>query len=384
MKKINSIYLYFLLFAPFFVNGQTVTTLVSTNVGDDLHFGTNGYLYSSHYGGTYIRKINPINGEVDSILNTSTPTIGAIELDKNLTIYTCSWDNGWFGKFNEGEDAITFLATGLNGPAGISSDTSGNVYVATNQAHQIVKITPDGQQQSYYNGSPLFWPTGITSDPEGNLFVANMFTGEIIKINTDQQAEILTELPSDGNNDPDIAYLTWSKNRLFVCHIRDHVIYQINPLTGEKEIIAGTGQPGHDDGPALSATFESPTGIASSTSGDTLFITDGESPHQRLRMIVFETVNSTQEKNAQELSIRRLYPQPSQNKLQVEFNVSVTMDLFIQIIDMAGKIWLENSKGKYMPGTHNTSFDISNIPRGNYALVIKSQNTSISQPFSKK
>ena len=66
--------------------GQTVSTLVQSNVGDDLHFAADGYIYSSHYGGTYFRKINPHTSEVDTILTATTSTIGAIDLDEDLIL----------------------------------------------------------------------------------------------------------------------------------------------------------------------------------------------------------------------------------------------------------------------------------------------------------
>ena len=114
MKAILTLAVY-LTFA-FMVKGQsTVSTFANEPVGDDIHLAVDGNLYTSHYGGDKIRKIAP-NGDVTSILELDITTIGAIEVAPNMTIFLTSYDEGWVGKFREGNDEIEIIATGLLGP----------------------------------------------------------------------------------------------------------------------------------------------------------------------------------------------------------------------------------------------------------------------------
>ncbi len=362
---------------------QTVSTLVPTNVGDDLHYAADGFLYSSHYGGYQFRKINPATGQVDTILTVATQTIGAIELDDALNIFTCSYDLGWVGKFVEGDNTITNLATGLSGPAGITHDTNGNLFVATNANHRIIKILPDGAKQTYVQGSPLFWPTGITIDSSGNLFVANMFSGQIIKITPDKQMTVLATLPAISDQTPDLAYLTWVNNKLYICHFDRHVIYEMNPENGDHHVVAGSGQAGNTDGPALTASFLNPTGIAATPSGDTLFITDGTAPNQRLRMLVLETATSSPEIQQGGFVFHRLFPDPPSTILRLDVELNRPLNLTFQVVDAMGKGHLSLPGRHIIAGRQLIELDIENLPAGHWFLMIKSNGFYKSIPFFK-
>lgn len=380
MKNIS---LTFFILITFGLYSQTVSTLVPTNVGDDLHFGADGNIYSSHYGGRNFRKINPATGSVDTILTVNTLTIGAIEMDDSLKIYTSSYDNGWVGKFVEGDNAITTIATGLSGPAGITHDNNGNLYVATNANHRIIKITPEGQQSIFASGDPLFWPTGITIDPEGTLYVANMFNGKIIKITQEQEVSVLATLPANSNQVPDLAYLTWTNEKLYVCHYENHQIYEVDPFNGDHEIIGGTGQAGHENGLANMATFEHPTGIVASPTGDSLFITDGDAPIQRLRMIVLDAVSPSSEIKPIRLEVRNLFPNPTRDTLNVELDSRNAQTFNFQISDTTGRQIFQNQQYDLKQGYNRLEFAAADLVAGLYFLKITGRGFQKTITFAK-
>lgn len=379
IKIITFLFLFFSLN----IFSQTVSTLVPTNVGDDMHYAVNGFIYSSHYGGPHLRKINPVTGVVDTILTANTSTIGAIEMDDDLNIFVCSYDLGWLGKFKEGDGSIPVIASAFSGPAGITHDQDGNLYVATNQDHRIIKVLPNGTKETYASGSPLFWPTGITIDDSNNIYVVNMFSGEIIKITPDQQMNVLVSLPAIADQNPDLAYLAWANSRLFVCHFGNHVIYEIDPDTGVAEIIVGTGASGQNDGPALSATFQNPTGIVATPSGDTLYVTDGAAPNQRLRMIVLNSTSAVSELAASGFAFHKLYPNPANEKLSLEFALEKPLELSFQIVDTTGKVYFFQKKEKLTPGKHQLAFELKTLPQGKWFLSVQSDGFSKSYKFVK-
>ena len=363
-------------------DGQTVFTLVPTQAGDDLHFATDGYIYSSHYGGIFFRKINPVTGVVDTIFSANTPTIGAIEMDENLQIFTCSYDLGWVGKFEEGDNSISIITTGLMGPVGITHDSDGNLYVATNQNHSIIKILPDGTKETFVQGSPLFWPTGITIDTANNLYVANMFSGQIIKVSPEKTMTTLATLPSISDQTPDLAYLVWTHGKLYICHFDKHVIYEMNAETGSFQIIAGNGQPGHEDGPALEANFQNPTGIVASPSGDTLFITDGAAPIQRLRMLVLGNVSGSGERQAG-FSFNGMFPTPTQDKTTFAFSLERPMKIGFHVVGADGKTPISVSEKLYAEGENQITVEVSELQQGVWFLVANYEGVLRSFSFVK-
>lgn len=67
-------------------------------------------------------------------------------------------------------------------PTGITTDTYGNVYVATFSDNTILKITPDGKRHVFLKSELINGPISMASDREGNIYVSNYNTNNILKI----------------------------------------------------------------------------------------------------------------------------------------------------------------------------------------------------------
>jgi len=144
----------------------------------------------------------------------------------------------------------------FNSPRAMATDAQGNIYVADRNNHRIRMITPAGVistlagsgQPGYAEGmgaSARFRsPSGIAVDLSGNIIVADQ-----------------------GN----------------------HRIRRITSA-GVVSTLAGTGESGLTEGPALSAQFNFPTGIAIDAAGN-LYIAD--SANQRIRKITTDGLVST-------------------------------------------------------------------------------------------
>jgi sugar lactone lactonase YvrE len=143
------------------------------------------------------------------------------------------------GNSNAGsENGLGTLATFYE-PDGLAIDLAGNVYVADQYNNLIRKITPQGLvstlagngNANYADGSgtdaSFNHPTGLAVDIAGNLYVADS---------------------------------------------RNNRIRKITP-TGVVSTLAGSGIPNRNDGTGISASFNTPTGIAVDGSGN-LFVAD--------------------------------------------------------------------------------------------------------------
>jgi sugar lactone lactonase YvrE len=156
-------------------------------------------------------------------------------------------------------DGAGVLAS-FNNPTGVALDPQGNLYVAETGGHRIRKIDAAGNVTTFAgNGvagnvdgtgtaAALGAPRGIVVDPSGNVYVASEQSGGFIR--------------------------------------------KISP-TGVVSTIAGVGNVGAIDGPALSASFHFPRGIAVNSQGD-VFISDCDNGRlRRLRAGVVSTLLSS-------------------------------------------------------------------------------------------
>lgn len=76
-------------------------------------------------------------------------------------------------------------------PTGITTDTQGNVYIASFSDNMIYKIAPDGRQMIYIKNDKINGPIAMVSDIAGNIYVSNYNTNNVIKITPSGMITIL-------------------------------------------------------------------------------------------------------------------------------------------------------------------------------------------------
>ena len=67
-------------------------------------------------------------------------------------------------------------------PTGITTDGSGNVFVACFSDNMIYKISPDGKKVIFVKTPKLNGPIAMASDAAGNIYVSNYSADNVIKI----------------------------------------------------------------------------------------------------------------------------------------------------------------------------------------------------------
>ena len=78
--------------------------------------------------------------------------------------------------------ALDKRISGINSPSGITTDASGQVYVASFSDNAIFKIMPNGVHQLYAKNPKINGPIGIAMDNKNNMYVANYNKNNILKI----------------------------------------------------------------------------------------------------------------------------------------------------------------------------------------------------------
>ena len=84
--------------------------------------------------------------------------------------------------------AITFSGGGLNQPAGLAFDGSGNVWVTNSAGNSVTELSPMGAVLSGASGftdGAMSNPQGIAIDSAGNVWVANQGTGTVSELESD-------------------------------------------------------------------------------------------------------------------------------------------------------------------------------------------------------
>lgn len=179
---------------------------------------------------------------------------------------------------------------GLNMPYGVAFDNQGNLYIADTGNNKVRKITADGKITTVagngnggYSGdggsaiqAELNFPTGVAIDSKGNLYIADNKNFVIRKVTADGVISTIAGIRGSyghsGDGGPAVNSLLVqpfgvaldSQDNLYISDMGDQVIRKI---TTDGVISTVAGQPGitgysGDGGPATSAKFNTPNGIA--------------------------------------------------------------------------------------------------------------------------
>ena len=228
----------------------------------DLAVDAQGNVYSADAGNWDIRKITPDGTAITWAWGEQAPWSLAIDKTTGYVYYSsCSSP----GNIYQIPAQLTSkqVISGLNYPAGIKFDKTGNLYVSNNGDQVIQKFTAGTWQGSiiagqsgsagYGNGvgtaARFSFPWGIAVDNDNNIYVAGNGT-------------------SDGNtNNP------------------DQSIRYIHANTFEVSTFAGSGSAGYADAIGGFALFSAPTGVAVDKNG-TVYVLDKN--NNRIRKIVSE------------------------------------------------------------------------------------------------
>lgn len=188
----------------------------------------------------------------------------------------------------------------FDSPNGITVDVAGNVYVADSGNYRIRKITPNGMVSTYagisisrsddgpISSASFVVPTDIAVDADGTMYVTDQ--NRVRKISTTGMVSTLAGSGTTGSANGTGAAASFDNVRgididrahnVYVTDSFNNKVRKISP-TGVVSTFAGSGAFSTIDGPAPSATFSFPLGLAVDRFGN-VFVADSFS--QRVRRI---------------------------------------------------------------------------------------------------
>ncbi|MHA4811077.1 IPT/TIG domain-containing protein [Flavitalea flava] len=237
-------------------------TAAKFSIPYDVTVDAEGNVWSADPGNWDIRKISPDGTATTWAWATQDPWAVAFDKTTGFVYYTGANSPGSIYQLTA-QWTSTEVVSGLNYPAGIGFDRSGNLYAAIN-GDQVVEQFKAGTWEGniiagtpgaagYLNGSgttaKFSYPWGLAVDAPGNVYVAGNGTWDSGTSNADQSIRI------------------------------------IEAGTWEVSTFAGSGSAGYVDAVGEAASFSGPTGVAVDKNG-TVYVLDKN--NNRIRKIISE------------------------------------------------------------------------------------------------
>ncbi|MBA3247929.1 MAG: NHL repeat-containing protein [Pyrinomonadaceae bacterium] len=231
-------------------------------------------------------------------------------------------------------------------PFGIVIDREGNLYVAdagdSNSIRRITKegvvVTLAGGREGFADGqggaAAFNSPSALATDHDGNLFVADTGNNRIRKITPEG---VVTTIAGDGNaghrdgpansaqfNGP-VGIAVDKAGIVYVADTYNDSIRAIN-ADGQVKTLAGGGTPGYRDGDVLTgALFDTPCAIAATPDGE-LFIAD--TGNHRIRKLASNGQVSTVELKTEDGAVSATLSSP--------IGLALTHDNFVYVTEARG------------------------------------------------
>ncbi|MEU1406434.1 hypothetical protein ABZ471_29415 [Streptomyces sp. NPDC005728] len=195
----------------------------------------------------------------------------------------------------------------ITSPCGLALDSKGNLYIADNDRHRVLKVTAKGgridqdaaaeiwagggndrdSSQASNLSLSFHWFTGLAVDHNDDLYIADFHNHRVVRIDQKRHVHVVAGRSGDGGNEGDrhqpqsaklnnpagLAFDT--KGRLYICDQGNQRVRRVDFHNNTIEHVIGRtdGSGGHDsETQAKAAKLERPQGLAID-SQDTVFLT---------------------------------------------------------------------------------------------------------------
>jgi sugar lactone lactonase YvrE len=189
---------------------------------------------------------------------------------------------------------------GFSDPFGIAIGPDGTVYISdAGESNRIRKLTPEGTLVTVAGGvegsgdSFFNTPSGLAIDAKGNLYVADTGNNRVRKVTPEGVVSTVAGNGAAGFADGPAASAQFDgpigvavddKGNVYVADTYNDRIRKIS-ADGNVSTIAGSGRPGDADGDARTARFDTPGGIAVYPDGSLVIADSG---NNKLRKVSVE------------------------------------------------------------------------------------------------
>ena len=225
-----------------------------------------GFVYVADFRNA-VWRISPegnVDKFADGLYGASGNAIGPQGL-----LYQSSFNGNYVSRISRTGEVEMYADEGLSGPVGIAANPDGEIFVVNCTGGTVSKIDRNRSVTEFARSELFACPNGVTFDDRGDRYVVNFGNTSVVTITPDGEVSEFANIPGTGGN----AHITFARGTFFVTKLRGHQVFRLE-RDGSFTVLAGTGQLGEADGPALEATFTRPNGIGVSTGGRELWVND--------------------------------------------------------------------------------------------------------------
>jgi len=377
--RYNLLTCFLLITSPVLLFAQQVYVstiqLTSSLSLDGLIVSDDGILYGAEgYNGTKIFKIN-MDGTSEVFASNLNGPID-MDFDNEGNLYVTTFNNAGVYKITP-VGVVSRYATVTTGPSGIVLNRqTRDVFVshfgsAPFSGNSVYKIDSSGTATVFVQDAQLRSPVSLAIDNNSNLYTPNIGDSRLFKITQNGEMSLLATLPV-STAQFNIGHIAFANYKLYVTgNTGRHYLYKVE-LDGSYKIIAGTGVAGNQDGEGLNAQFNGPNGIAASTTGDTLFISELNSP-STIRVVSLGTMTRVQENagEVREYKLMQNYPNPFNPQTTIKYQIIQSGNVSIKLFDVLGSevAILVNAFKK--EGNYEINLDASGFVSGIYFYQLR-------------
>jgi len=252
---------------------ETVVSGLDSGTGG-LAIDADGYFYQADFGypdhvGNTVYRISPDGSQVETLvqsdlMNSLTMTV----FGPDGTMYQSSYNSDRvFTISTDGTAEVT--AEGLRGPTGIVVADDGTLFVEAYDSNTLYKILLDGTVEEVVFDRRFNGINGMTQGPDGTLYLVDFKDGSIFSVAADGTVDQIHKFPEESS------HVVYHDGGQFVTSRGGYVVFRYDLATGDAEIIAGSGEPGDQDGRGGESAFGRPNAITIGPDGN-LYINHGD------------------------------------------------------------------------------------------------------------
>lgn len=337
-----------------------VTTLIPANahlIDDGIALDESGNLYGSYWGiwqgaaGRHVMRYRT-NGVLDTLAE-------GFERPNGM-----SYKAGTIYLANGGQSQIIAIDTSgsqevvasLSGVSNVLPIPGADSLVAISWGQNRVYIVGSEGNEVLSSDALLDGPVGGAYDSEGNLYVANFNDGKVLRYIGNGNFEVFADIGGG------VGFITYANDAIWATNHTDRKVYRI-PIDGSNfEIIAGSGANTTTDGIGETASFNSPNGIVTTPSADTIYVSEffGKALRMMVRMPVVSDVDRVENVD----KVPTVYPLPCKNRLYFE-NLDFNRLKKVLLLDNKGQLIQEFGAQT----TFKNGINLSHLPDSIYTLI---------------
>jgi len=349
---------------------QIVVSTIATNFSpsgvEGLAIDQNGIIYTPTGPGGKVYKVNSTNGEAHVVLSgLSFPQGGGVDPVGNY--YAANYNTGAITKLTP-DSSIYIFADDVPGVTGITYRPQNNSLIIANYAHNNVyeASLADSVMTVYFSGGGLNGPDGVAFDSEDNLYVANFGDNKIHKITPAKEISLFAQIEGLRSG-----YIAIHENTMYVSGLSVNKIFMIDLITRQISVLAGTGAAGYVDGPADSAQFNHPNGIAVDPSGERVYVADANNNAIRVISGIISGIEENKPDAPSEFNLEQNYPNPFNPSTKIKFILPEENFVSLKIFDVLGNEITTLVNETKPAGEYVVDFNAADLVSGIYFYSIQ-------------